>query len=830
MIPAGGGMTSGVPGQSFFFKGVSGAMGGALSIQNSAAAIGGGAGADFAQASPISGSAILDFTGLTSLEFLGDSAGDSGGGIGIRTASGDARLTIGTFSTFQNNSAGIASDATQGNGGAIFVRAAGGDSNIALGDKAYFLGNAAKGLGGAIYVQADASHAANLTIGGNAKFQGNASNGAGGAIYFDGGSQGGALSLDTSLGTIGFDGNKAAGAANAISMAGKVKLSLSGARSVYFNDPVYSMTGAGDDTMTVALGANRFAQFLEDSSISGTANGNAVDVQSGAMRVVQGASFTARRGVFHVASGATLAGGGSLAASSFTLDGKISPDDVTLAMPIYDAEAHVFSDDPELPGGSIGKLDLTGDVVFGDSSDYEVDIRTDGSSDRVDVSGHTTVEPGASITVPSKLASDDTGKKFVIVDSSEGQSGTFGRVNDDSLYYDVIPGYDADTTWIAVVRNSYDPCDAAQSANEHAVCEAATPDINGDLINGGAQNGAQTREDLNEMSGEIHASAHAMLAAYDEMWGGQLIKHSHKYMEKNRAVVLAQDSGVMSDAGTPVIDDHLPGNAWATADGYYSKADSNDNAASARLKGGSLSVGIDGRVSELQSVGIAVRMGKHKLRVNGGRDSEADIDSWGGAFFGETRFTHLHFVYGGQYSVHEIDASRNVTVNGYQTLKSNYSLGVGALFAEGGYRWHMGNGKVMVEPFLGAEWTHLDQEGFKEHGGDQKLRSKGWNGSNATGSLGARGEWLVAHKILQAELSWKHTFGNVDSRTNFSFDGGKSAEIFGVRSNRNALAANFGIAIPLGQTGNATLKLSYDGLIGDNSQTHGGYATLNYHW
>jgi subtilase-type serine protease len=613
-------------------------------------------------------------------------------------------------------------------------------------------------------------------------------------------------------------------------MNGKVKLSLSGANSVYFNDPVYSMTGAGDDTMTVALGANRFAQFLEDSSISGTANGNAVDVQSGAMRVVQGASFTARRGAFHVASGATLAGGGSLAASSFTLDGKISPDDVTLAMPIYDAEAHVFSGDPELPGGSIGKLELTGDVAFGDSSNYEVDIRTDGSSDRVEVAGHTTVKSGASIYVPSVLTSGDTGKKFLIVDSSDGQSGTFGKATDDSLYYDVIPSYDADSTWLNVVRNSFAPCDAAQSANEMAVCEAATPDINGDLVDSGAQNNEQTREELNAMSGEIHASAHAMLAAYDELWVGQLIKHMHKYTEKNHAVALAQDSGVMSDVASPVIDDHRSRNAWATADGYYSKADSNDNAASTRLKGGSLSVGFDRKVSEVQSVGIAVRMGKHKLRVNGGRDSQADIDSWAGALYGKTRLTHLHFVYGGEYAIHKLDTTRNVQVNGRQNLKANYGLGVGALFAEGGYLWRMGNGKVMFEPFLGIEWTHLDQEGFREHGGDQKLRSKGWNGSNATGSLGARGEWLVARKILQAELSWKHTFGNVDSRTDFSFNGGKSAEIFGVRSNRNALAANFGITIPLGQTGKTTLKLSYDGLIGDNSQTHGGFATLNYHW
>ena len=150
-------------------------------------------------------------------EFIGNSTNSShGGAIMNFNASNGATVTIKDGATFENNTAAKT-------GGAISNWGA----QTEIGKDSAFIGNEAKGSGGAIYNTIYGGSDADLTIKGNTSFTGNIAGTDGGAIYNAGG-----MTLDTTDGNISFSENNANNIANDIYAAANSDTNINGANNV----------------------------------------------------------------------------------------------------------------------------------------------------------------------------------------------------------------------------------------------------------------------------------------------------------------------------------------------------------------------------------------------------------------------------------------------------------------------------------------------------------------------------------------------------------------------------------------------------------------------
>jgi len=394
--------------------------------------------------------------------FTGNIAGNSsdggGGGIYALSNSGGTTVTLGADATFTGN---IAGNDSYGVGGGIHAESFGGVVSVMLGAGATFTdniaGNGDYGRGGGIYAMSDSGDVT-VTLGHNAYLSGNRAGsgdfGQGGAICIDGGdlnlfgntllannataatspvgdSLGGAIylgwigtntaTLDADTGPIAFVGNKVGvtvtdatlntwtgGVANSIHMERNTQLALTGAYGIYFDDPISSGAAGGNSLVKSGDG---FVQFVGDSRLNtaGFGVGNSVDIQAGTFRLAEDATFDASgAGDFRLASGATLAGQGTISAQGFAIQGTIAPDGDRFAIPTFRAfgdegmaadHYNFFESDAATsvsPEKNVGTLTLMGDVVF---SDARLDIDVDGeTNDRLIVVGNASIEARKSLS------------------------------------------------------------------------------------------------------------------------------------------------------------------------------------------------------------------------------------------------------------------------------------------------------------------------------------------------------------------------------------------------------------------------------------------------
>ena len=344
--------------------------------------------------------------------------GNSGGSGGAIYSS---RFTIGDFATFTNNSSG------GGSGGAIFSENT--TSNNTLGNNSTFSNNSSGRAGGAVAVEN------NMSFGNGALFKENRSRGGhdnpdfgGGALLaFDSGislsgntffignlanQNGGAIAtvgqamLDTTDGNIAFSGNKSGvtftenspgifipsgGVANSIYGG---SLNCTGNNHIYFDDPI-----SGSNSLVKS--GTGFVQFLGDNRLTttGFSGTNSVDIQAGTFRLANNATFDATgAGNFNVATGASLAGQGTITAEGFTISGTVSPDSDRFMIPTFLAKGdpgttatnynYFLNDKPTTVSEAkhTGTLTLVGDTTFNNAT-LAIDLGANNDSDRIAVTG-----------------------------------------------------------------------------------------------------------------------------------------------------------------------------------------------------------------------------------------------------------------------------------------------------------------------------------------------------------------------------------------------------------------------------------------------------------
>ena len=444
------------------------------------------------------------------------------------------------------------------------------------------------------------------------------------------------------------------------------------------------------------------------------------------------------------------------------------------------------------PGNSIGTLTVNGDLSLAAGSTYDVELGSDGASDRTVVSGTAAID-GATLNAITldRTVSYAAGQNYTFL-TAGNVTGEFGSLLIDSAFIDsklFYTGTDVTlrlSTWGGKAFTT-----AAQTANQVAAAEgldALDQTAGSDslaLYNAVLfMNAEDARNAFDQVSGELHASVQSALLS---------------------------NSRIVSDT---VLDRMSVGDTgfWTSGYGSLGQFDGNDNTASYDLNGGGVFFGGDGYVADNLLLGLMTGWGRSSLD-SGGVAGSADIDSYHVGIYGRTGVGQLSFKAGAAYSFSQIDTERSLNFGGFSDkLEADYDAGVTQFFGEVSYELALSEA-VKLDPFANLSHAILSTDDFSENGGAAALSG---NDSNAhatftTVGLRASSDFNLGSTPLtvNAMAGWQHAFGDLTPETRMTLAEGGNFTVEGAPIGEDAAKVSLGIGVKLSDSAN--FGVSYHG-------------------
>ena len=136
---------------------------------------------------------------------------------------------------------------------------------------------------------------------------------------------------------------------------------------------------------------------------------------------------------------------------------------------------------------------------------------------------------------------------------------------------------------------------------------------------------------------------------------------------------------------------------------------------------------------------------------------------------------------------------------------SNYAGDFATASLESGYRF--GGADVGITPYLGAEYTRIESDGFNELGGDGLgLRADAWTSSRSQAIAGLRAERsLLSGLNLHGYAEWQHTLSANGLDVQAGFTGADAwSPLLGLQPARSGGLFGLGLDAPVGRSGVVT--------------------------
>jgi len=556
-------------------------------------------------------------------------------------------------------------------------------------------------------------------------------------------------------------------------------------------------------------------------------------------------------GTISVLSGATLGGYGSVGATTVQSGGILSP------------------------GNSIGALTVDGNLTLKPDSVLEIEIASNGNSDRVAVAGTATVSgSNVSVTTIDLESSYQNGQLYHFLTAGGGISGEFAGVVSNSAFLDMslaygetaadlkiclktgcpkpvdpeIPGpgtpepekpSPALFTTVAQTRNQY-----ATAGGLDSLAQTGSPlALYNSLLMLSAD---EARKAFDGLSGEAYASAkgviindsqfirNAALGRLQQAFGGAPAS----------AINASSYAGSQKDASASAlsIDTVAPGSiaavqnlytAWGYAYGAWTRQDDNGNAGSVKSSVGGFVTGIDGTILDTWRLGLLAGYSHSSFDMND-RASSGSSDNYTLGGYTGTEWTlnnghALAFRSGLAYTWHDIDMNRSVAFPGFaDNLTGDYDAGSFQVFGELGYKIHYG--KALFEPYAGLAYLRLKTDGFDEKGQTAaalSVQSGTMDTSFSTLGLRASTEFIVGSITATArtDIGWRHAYGDITPVSTASFSGSDAFTVYGLPIAEDSALIEAGLNFKL--TEDATLGLSYNGQFASGAKQNGLNAKLS---
>ncbi|MFD4839769.1 autotransporter domain-containing protein [Achromobacter sp. NPDC058515] len=531
---------------------------------------------------------------------------------------------------------------------------------------------------------------------------------------------------------------------------------------------------------------------------------------AGATRVEAGmlAVNGALGGTLDVLTGATLAGTGTVGATTVASGGTLAPG-------------------PD--GGAFGTLTVNGNLTFAAGSTYAVGIDPAGGGDLTRVTGNVAIN-GGQVAVAKQDGAYLPGTRWTIISADSMVSGTFDTLTENLPYVGLSLSYDPAHVYLDISRNNQAFCLVGFTSNQCATANGVESLGQGqrlyDIV--ASQTSAQAAAfAFDQLSGEIHASAKT-----------SLIEDSRFVREAAMTRIRAAFDGVgvspapvavAYGAGGPIL---MPASTdrfavWGQGFGSWGHTDSDGNAARLSRSTGGFLIGADAPVFDSWRLGVITGYSHTSFDAND-RRSSGSSDNYHLGLYGGTQWRQLGFRSGLAYTWHDIDTSRSATFPGFtDRLKAGYNAGTFQAFGELGYR--IDTPVAAFEPFVNLAYVNLDTGGFAEQGGLAALSARSQSTDTTFTTLGVRASTDVTlggmDLTARGMLGWKHAFGDTVPLSTQTFAGSNAFTVAGVPIAQDSAVIEAGLDLRLSPL--ATLGLSYSGQVASSAQQHGFKANLS---
>jgi fibronectin-binding autotransporter adhesin len=531
-------------------------------------------------------------------------------------------------------------------------------------------------------------------------------------------------------------------------------------------------------------------------------------VEAGMLAIETGGSIASSI-LLSVADGARLSGTGTVGATVIAAGGTIAP------------------------GHSIGTLTVAGNLTMAPGSIYQAEIASDGSADRIAVTGSATVA-GAHVVVSAldPGTTYKTGQRFRIVTATAGVSGAFADAVSQSAFLLVALDHsDPNAVDLTIsLGNTPGGWPGMPGQPDGALFNTAAETPNQRAVAGTLDSLAQRGPSLGLYNGLLMLNASGARAAFDGLSGeihasvrGALIEDS-RFVREAATDRLRATFGAVGAAKVPVMayDAEGPVTAAATTDrlsfwgqglGSWGRGERDGNAATlARSSGGALA-GADIPVFEYGRFGLIAGYSRTNFEA-AQRNSSGESDNYHLGIYAGTQTGRFGVRAGLAHSWHQIWTRRAVAFPGFgDQLSARSRAGTDQAFGELGYR--IDSESTAFEPFAGLAYVALVSDGLRETGGAGTLRAVRQANQTGFATLGLRASTSFALGNFKATargaLAWRHAFGEISPLFTQSFASGNAFTIAGLPIARDSALVEAGLDLAISPA--ATLGLAYSGHV-----------------
>jgi outer membrane autotransporter protein len=478
------------------------------------------------------------------------------------------------------------------------------------------------------------------------------------------------------------------------------------------------------------------------------------------------------------------------------------------------------------PGHSVGTIHVTGNLTVASGATYQAQVEGS-SADLIEVGGTATLN--GSVVAGLIGHQPVLGHAYPIITATGNVTGTFADARTDNLpFLQASLSYDPHDVFLTLTRNGVSFASVTATANQAAVAGAAEvgPAASGLGLMVATQSAAGARQAFDALSGEVHASAQAIMLE-DSLYVREAA------LGRMRQAAFAGGSGATAAlaAGGPTSAPAGEGGQvatsantfWTQAVGGWGNFDGDGNAADVRRTLTGFFAGVDHRLGPHWLAGLAGGYTNASVHV-ADRGSSARVETAHLAGYAAGVYGAWNLRLGAASSFSTLATSRSVAFPGVaDTATANYDATTAQVFGEVSYGAALG--AIAVEPFAGLAFVHTRSDDFAEAGSTIAALSGSATMDIGYSSLGGRfatsfaqPDGLVVTPRLSA--SWQHAFGAVDSTAALSFQStGAPFTVAGLPFARDTALVESGVDLKINPQ--AKVGLSYSGRFGrdvsDNS-------------
>jgi outer membrane autotransporter protein len=442
------------------------------------------------------------------------------------------------------------------------------------------------------------------------------------------------------------------------------------------------------------------------------------------------------------------------------------------------------------PGNSIGKLNVAGDINFGDGSVYQVEVNAAGSADQIAATGTASIDD-ARVEVLAEAGDYAPLTEYTILTADGGVEGEFSGVSTDLAFLTPELGYTADAVTLTLIRNDAPFKSFAKAPNQVSVANALETLGTGSALYMAVltQNAAGAAQAFGALSGEAQAGV-----------GTYLIDESHDMRSAIGSRSLVSSEG-------PSI--------WIQGAGTWSESESREGLAK-------LDNGRTGMIGGVDFGKDTFRFGAVGGYFNGNIDarslgSHADVKTELMGLFASWHNGRLTAQLGGTYAWHDVDTQRSIAFPGFAgAVDGKTNAHSEQVFGEASYS--LNDGPIAIAPVVGFAHVSTHTDGFAETGtvGALRFSTNERNVTFASFGIRASGDTAIsdaARFLPRVSARYVHGWGDLagDARAMFA-EGGSSFDIVGaaVGEDTGVLDAGFDVVIndrfSIGASGRTTFS------------------------